>query len=168
MELPTEVFTSRSGQDTLEPNSDDKGGSLTVEVVIAGWIPVAASLVALILSLASLWRRYQHNQQAVRPYLWFELRSSPHLTPIEENPRQMARMMRKLFDGTGLQFGPGLEEAMRRLEAGEDPDQIEEEMGDTLEGEEAALFAAAGGSGPKGELGRRLEAPRIDRTLHEL
>jgi hypothetical protein len=57
---------------------------------------------------------------------------------------------------------------MRRLEAGEDPDQIEEEMGDTLEGEEAALFAAAGGSGPKGELGRRLEAPRIDRTLYEL
>ena len=72
----------------------------------------------------------------------------------DDNPRQMARMMRKLFDRTGMQFGPGMEEAMRRLETGEDPDKIEEEMGDALEGEEEALFGVAGESGPKGGLRR--------------
>src|SRR5262245_11389841 len=52
----------------------------------------------------------------------------------EDDPRQMARMMRKLFSSTGMQLNEGIEEAIRRMEAGEDPDKIEEEMGDVLEG----------------------------------
>jgi putative FmdB family regulatory protein len=83
-----------------------------------------------------------------------------------DDPRQMARMMRRLFDTSGMQLGPGMEEAIRRMEAGEDPDRIEEEMGDALEGEEPSPFEA-GGAGGKG-LRRRLGPPRVDRTLHEM
>lgn len=56
---------------------------------------------------------------------------------IDENdPRQAADLMRKLSDMTGLSLGPGMEEALARLEAGEDPEQIEADMGDLLEGED--------------------------------
>jgi putative FmdB family regulatory protein len=87
----------------------------------------------------------------------------------EEDPRQMARVMRKLFDGTGLQLGPGMEEAIRRMEAGEDPDKIEEEMGDLLEGEEETLLGPGGGGrGRLRALRRRLRPPSVDRTLYEM
>lgn len=53
---------------------------------------------------------------------------------IDENdPKQAANLMRKLTDMTGLNLGPGMQEALNRLEAGEDPEKIEAEMGDILE-----------------------------------
>ncbi len=52
----------------------------------------------------------------------------------EDDPRQAAQLMRKLTDATGLSLGSGMEEALSRLEKGEDPDRIEAEMGDLLEG----------------------------------
>ncbi len=58
----------------------------------------------------------------------------------EDDPRQAANLMRKLSDMTGLNLGPGMEEALARMEAGEDPEQIEAEMGDLLEGEEQLSF----------------------------
>jgi putative FmdB family regulatory protein len=83
----------------------------------------------------------------------------------EDDPRQMARLMRKLYDSTGLQFGEGMEEALRRLERGDDPDRIEQELGDLLEGEEPVL-------GSRGEglraLRRRLVPPERDETLYEM
>lgn len=82
----------------------------------------------------------------------------------EDDPRAMARMMRKLYDGTGMRLGPGMEEAMRRMEAGEDPDQIEEDMGDILE-QEDPLMGAPGGLR---QFSRRLRAPSVDETLYEL
>jgi putative FmdB family regulatory protein len=54
----------------------------------------------------------------------------------EDNPRQAAQIMRKLCDTTGMDLGSGMEEALRRMEAGEDPDKIEEEMRDILDGED--------------------------------
>jgi putative FmdB family regulatory protein len=54
----------------------------------------------------------------------------------ENDPRQAANLMRKLTDMTGLDLGPGMEEALRRMQNGEDPEQIEAEMGDLLEEEE--------------------------------
>jgi hypothetical protein len=54
----------------------------------------------------------------------------------EDDPRQAANLMRKLTDMTGLNLGASMEEALHRMEAGEDPEQIEAEMGDLLEGEE--------------------------------
>ncbi|MBI5014083.1 MAG: zinc ribbon domain-containing protein [Deltaproteobacteria bacterium] len=82
----------------------------------------------------------------------------------EEDPRQMAGVLRKLYGATGLNLGPGMEEAIRRMEAGEDPDAIEQEMGDLLEGEDPLSPA---GTNLKG-LRRRLLPPSHDDTLYEL
>jgi putative FmdB family regulatory protein len=83
----------------------------------------------------------------------------------EDDPRAMARLMRKFYQSSGMPMGEGMAEAMRRMEAGEDPEQIEEELGDLLEDEEALL----GGKKPgiKG-LRRRLRPPDVDDTLYEL
>jgi len=83
----------------------------------------------------------------------------------EDDPRQMARMMRKLYESTGLRLGEGMEEAMRRMEAGEDPDKIEEEMGDLLEQEDPLLGPTGGGL--RG-LSRKLKPPDVDDTLYDL
>ena len=48
------------------------------------------------------------------------------------DPKQAARLMRRLFDASGLQLGGSMAEAIRRMEAGEDPDQIDAELGDAL------------------------------------
>lgn len=80
----------------------------------------------------------------------------------ENDPRQAANLMRKLSDMTGMNLGPGMEEALKRMEAGEDPDQIEEEMGDLLEGEDPFSF----GNKPSGL--RKIRPPRKDETLYEL
>jgi len=63
----------------------------------------------------------------------------------EEDPRQMARLMRKLHESGGLPLNEGMKEAIRRMEAGEDPDKIEAELGDVL-GEEGE--GGEGGSRP--------------------
>lgn len=82
---------------------------------------------------------------------------------IDENdPRQAAKLMRKLTDAAGMNLGPGMEEALSRMEQGEDPDRIEQEMGDLLEGEEPFLFEG------KKTRGKRQEKPRVDETLYDL
>ncbi len=88
----------------------------------------------------------------------------------EDDPRQAARLMRKLYGAMGMELGSGMEEAIRRMEAGEDPDAIEEEMGDLLEGEDP--FSGVGGGKKAGEglraLRRRMLRPKVDDTLYEL
>ena len=58
----------------------------------------------------------------------------------EEDPRQMASLMRKFSDRTGVNLGENMEEAIARMEKGEDPDQIEKEMGDLLGEDEDFSF----------------------------
>jgi len=82
----------------------------------------------------------------------------------EDDPRQAANLMRKLTDMTGLELGPGMTEALRRMEKGEDPDQIEAEMGDLLEGEDPFLLPGKTGGTRKG----RQPAPLRDDTLYDL
>lgn len=56
---------------------------------------------------------------------------------IDENdPRQLGRLMRRMSEITGEPVEPEMEEAMRRLENGEDPKKIEEDLGDFLDGDE--------------------------------
>jgi putative FmdB family regulatory protein len=54
----------------------------------------------------------------------------------EDDPKQAANLMRKLSDMTGLKLGDGMDEALRRMEKGEDPEQVEAELGDILEEED--------------------------------
>lgn len=67
----------------------------------------------------------------------------------ENNPKHMAHMMRKMKDLMPPGTAPKeLEVAIKRLEAGEDPDKIEEDMGDVLGdlmGGEAGGPGAGGG-----------------------
>ncbi|MBI5064521.1 MAG: zinc ribbon domain-containing protein [Desulfatitalea sp.] len=81
----------------------------------------------------------------------------------EDDPRQAADLMRKLTKMTGLELGSGMEEALRRMEKGEDPEQIEAEMGDLLESEDPFQMAAK-----KGGIAGRRPAPRRDETLYDL
>jgi putative FmdB family regulatory protein len=81
----------------------------------------------------------------------------------EDDPRQMAQLMRKFSDKTGINLGDSMEEAIARMEAGEDPDAIEKDMGELLDADEA--FSVEGlkkkmRSGPK--------QPLRDETLYQL
>ena len=80
----------------------------------------------------------------------------------EDDPRQAAALMRKLSDATGMNLGPGMEEALNRMERGEDPEKIEEEMGNLLEGEDPFMFCQ------RSNKGSRKSKPRIDETLYDL
>lgn len=84
---------------------------------------------------------------------------------IDENdPRQAVTLMRKLSDMAGLKLGSGMEEALARLERGEDPEQVEAEMGDLLEAEEPVMLAG-GGRSPGGKKER---PPAHDDELYTL
>ena len=62
----------------------------------------------------------------------------------ENNPKHMAHMMRKMKDIMPAGSVPKeLDAAIKRLEAGEDPEKIEEEMGEMLGG----LMGGEGGGG---------------------
>lgn len=61
----------------------------------------------------------------------------------ENDPRSMGRVMRKMAAEAGEPMPPEMDEMCRRLEAGEDPEKIEESMGDLMAGDE-------GGAGPGG------------------
>jgi len=52
-----------------------------------------------------------------------------------ENPRVMAQMVRRLAEASGEPITPTMQEMFRRLEAGEDPDALEDELGPQLEAE---------------------------------
>jgi hypothetical protein len=66
----------------------------------------------------------------------------------EENPdpRQLGRLMRRMSELTGEQMPEEMTEAVKRLEAGEDPEKIEEEMGGVFGEDEYGQDA--GYSGP--------------------
>ena len=65
----------------------------------------------------------------------------------ENNPKHMAHMMRKMKDILPAGNVPKeLDIAIKRLEAGEDPEKIEEDMGDVLGG----LMGEEGGAGSGG------------------
>jgi putative FmdB family regulatory protein len=88
----------------------------------------------------------------------------------EDDPRQAARLMKKLFDATGMPVGAGMAEALKRMEAGEDPEKIEAEMGDVFE-EDPLGGAAEGGAEPKKglrALRRELLPPSVDTALYEM
>jgi hypothetical protein len=80
----------------------------------------------------------------------------------EEDPRQAADLMRKLTDMTGLRLGPGMEEALARMEAGEDPEKIEAEMGDILEGEDPFDLKK------KSMKTEKYRPPEVDEKLYDL
>lgn len=91
----------------------------------------------------------------------------------EDDPRQAARLMRRMFEATGMPVGDAMQEMISRMEAGEDPESLEEEFADALE-EEPFLDELEGG-GKKGPTSasrlarlRRQLPPEVDPELHEM
>ncbi len=75
-----------------------------------------------------------------------------------EDPRVMARMMRRLAAAAGEPITPTMDELFRRMEQGEDPEALEEELGPQLEAEMGE------GEGENGGMG----APTRDDGLYTL
>jgi putative FmdB family regulatory protein len=71
-----------------------------------------------------------------------DLADPANLGDLDENdPRSIARWMRKMGDEVGEDIGPEFEEVVDRLEAGESPEEIERTMPD-LAGDGGADFSA--------------------------
>ncbi len=81
----------------------------------------------------------------------------------EDDPRQMAMVMRKFTEKTGLSLGGGMEEALSRMESGEDPGQIEQEM-DNLLGDEDPFVML----GKKAKTACKRQEPILDEKMYEL
>jgi len=79
----------------------------------------------------------------------------------DDDPRAAAQLMLKLSDATGMKLGDGFQEALYRLEKGEDPDQIDAELGDLLSAEDPFAHKQGGKK-------RFLSKPRQDETLYDL
>ncbi|MBM9513561.1 FmdB family zinc ribbon protein [Desulfogranum marinum] len=81
----------------------------------------------------------------------------------EDDPRQMANLMRRFSEKTGLSLGEQMEEAIARMEAGEDPEQIEQEIGDLMDSDDAFSLEAMKKKVKKGP-----KPPVYDDKLYEL
>lgn len=117
--------------------------------------------------------RYEAAMQAME-------REFASMDPDHPDPRQLARMMRRMSELTGEKSTPEMEEMARRLEAGEDPEKLEEEFGDWC-GEEPGDEDEFGSSAEPGtepapetktrQLLRRLRhrrSPQRDQTLYDM
>ncbi|MGB3212712.1 MAG: zinc ribbon domain-containing protein [Desulforhopalus sp.] len=80
----------------------------------------------------------------------------------EDDPKQMASLMRKFTSQTGIHLGDSMEEAISRMEAGEDPELVEKDMGDTLNEEDFSLESM------KQKALQLRNVPRHDEKLYDL
>ncbi len=97
----------------------------------------------------------------------------------ENDPKAMGRMMRRMAELTGEKLDGEMEEVVRKLEEGADPDSLEEAMGGDMEGEGMDPYgdAMGGMGGPGGEapdpkeprhrFRSRLRPPRRDPKLYD-
>jgi hypothetical protein len=84
----------------------------------------------------------------------------------ENDPRAMGRMMRRMADLTGERIDGEMEEVVRKLEEGADPDSLEEQLG----GADPEAGDAPAPEGPRAGSKRtraRRAAPERDPRLHE-
>ncbi len=99
----------------------------------------------------------------------------------ENDPKAMARMMRRMSELTGEKIDGEMEEVVRKLEEGADPDSLEEQLGggdeagggmDDPYGEGMGMGPGAGGPAPDPKEPRhrfkvRRTAPRRDPQLYD-
>ncbi|EDY81538.1 hypothetical protein VDG1235_1156 [Verrucomicrobiia bacterium DG1235] len=90
----------------------------------------------------------------------------------EENPdpKQMAHLMRKMTSLTGEKLPGEMEEMVSRLESGEDPEALEAEYGDALDGmdELGGDGADMSAAGKIRQLRRRLLGSKRDPNLYDM
>lgn len=81
----------------------------------------------------------------------------------EEDPRAMARLMRRFTDLSGLEMGDRMADFVTRLEAGEDPERLEQEMDGSFDDEKFDDFFKL-----KRALQERRKTPAVDDELYFL
>ena len=84
----------------------------------------------------------------------------------QDNPQQAARAMRKVMDQAGIELGDGVEEAIGRLEAGDDPDEIEATLGNSFD-DDVNPFSVKSRS-MLGAIRRKYLPPKTDPVLYDL
>ena len=89
------------------------------------------------------------------------------------DPKQMGHLMRKMADLTGEKLPGEMEEMVSRLEAGEDPESLEEEYGDALDtlddmGEGGGLGGEESATDKIKRLRHRMMGPKKDPTLYDM
>lgn len=82
-----------------------------------------------------------------------------------DNPKTMAHFMRRLINMTGVEMGPKMEDILRKMDAGMDPEDLEDELGEIDEEDDDALgeFVKL-----KKKVRSLRERPRKDETLYFL
>ena len=86
----------------------------------------------------------------------------------DDDPRAAASLMRKFSSLAGMEFNEGMEQALQRMEAGEDPEAIEADMGDVMNEEDPFVMSGQKGAKSHGKRGRKRGAPRRDEMLYDL
>jgi len=81
-----------------------------------------------------------------------------------EDPRQLAAIFRKFGDAAGMEPGPRMEDLLAKLEAGEDPDELEGELDDDGDDDSLEEFFRF----KKRLAARSKPRPRVDDTLYFL
>lgn len=84
----------------------------------------------------------------------------------DADPRDSARLFKKFAEVTGMRFNPAVREALARMEAGADPDQVEAEFGEVLNADNPFEDEAAGSL--RDLLRRMRNEPRRDPKLYDL
>lgn len=79
----------------------------------------------------------------------------------EDDPSAAAQLMRKMSDMTGLEFNEPMREAIARMERGEDPEQIEREMGTIMDDMDPFVL-------PGSRAGRGPRPPARDEKLYDM
>lgn len=82
----------------------------------------------------------------------------------EDDPRAAAQFMRKFADMSGMPVNDAMDEAIRRMEAGENPESIEADLGDALDGDDLFKSPAAALK----RLRNRTREPGRDPELYDL
>ncbi len=81
----------------------------------------------------------------------------------DEDPRAMGHMMRRFSELSGLEMGDRMEELVARMETGEDPESLEQEMGEGPSEDDFDDFFKL-----KKAVSARRRRPRVDDELYFL
>jgi len=86
----------------------------------------------------------------------------------DADPREAVKVMREMADAGGLNFKAEVREAMARIEAGEDPERIDEEFAEVFETENPFAEAEDESGGRLSSLWRHLRGPRRDPKWYDM
>jgi len=95
-------------------------------------------------------------------------REMSSLDESNPDPRALGRMMRKMTEATGQGIPSEMEQMIRRLESGEDPEKLEEEFGDAFDNMDLPDDQLPADDGGKSRVKAKKARPERDPTLYEM